>query len=263
MRPSALSPLTIVDIDAHPPFSLITADHIGELNTESFFIRLNSAGIDAACGRLIPPPGFFEMQPPNEAITRLNRAAWDLAAVNSGYFPALWIHPGCPDASIAQLEKYGTSGVRLFEIDASQLTHPDLPGILARAQSLGMTLMMHGEKIAQADELAAQFPALNMLVGGLGSAGYMPAPTYELLMKHANISINLSGIYCSFNYVLHEWTERFGPDRLFFGTGYPFSNPAGKLAGVRWELRDQPDSVRSRIFNENALRLLGAEGRLG
>ena len=84
----------------------------------------------------------------------------------------------------------------------------------------------------------------------------------RLMQLHPNLSINLSGAVWTYNYALHEWAQRFGADRIFFGSGYPFCNPAGKLAAVRWELRDQPDSVCERILCRNALSLLGAEGRL-
>ena len=252
----------IVDIDAHPPLSSLPVDHIGELDTETFFTRLNAAGIAIACGRLLPPPCFFEMHGRGEAISLLNRAALDLAKNDSRYLPSLWIHPDCPDFSIAQLKEYASFGVRLFEIDAPWLSHPSLAPILSAAQSLGMTAILHGEKIAQADELAAQFPTLSMVVSSLGSAGYMPAAVHELFAKRENLSFCLSGIICLLNYGLHEWTDRLGANRLFFGTGYPFSNPAGKLSGLRWELRDQPESVVKAILNKNTLRLVGAEGGL-
>lgn len=253
-------PFPVIDIDAHPPFSSLPIDHLGELTQSRFFGRLIAAGIDIACGRLLPPQGFFEAHAPGEAIALLNSAALTLAKSDSRYRPSLWIHPDCPDASVSQLEESRKSGARLFELDAPWLSHPGLTPILSAAQALGMTAVLHGEKIDQADELAARFPALPLLVGGSGSAGYMPAPAEVLLKKHENLSVNLSGVIWGCNYALHEWCSRLGPDRLFFGSGYPFSNPAGRLAAFQWELRDQPDSVREQIFGKNALRLVGAEG---
>ena len=253
-------PFPVVDIDAHPPFSSLPVDHLGELTQSLFFNRLNSAGIDIACGRLLPPQGFFEAHAPGEAISLLNSAALTLAKSDSRYLPTLWIHPDCPGFSVSQLEEYEKSGVRLLEIDADWLCHPGLSPILSCAQALGMAAVLHKETISQADILAAQFPSLRILAGGLRSTGYMPAAVHELLMKRQNLSFNLSGTICLLNYALHEWTDRLGADRLFFGTGYPFSNPAGKLAAFQWELRDQPASVREQIFGQNALRLVGAEG---
>ena len=89
----------------------------------------------------------------------------------------------------------------------------------------------------------------------------MPERAYHLLEKHPNLMINLSGVIWGCNYALHEWCARLGSGRLLFGSGYPFSNPAGKLAAIRWELRDQPASVHEQIFSKNALLLAGAEGR--
>ena len=252
----------VVDIDAHPPFAPLPVDYIGELDMETFFARLSLAGIAVACGKLLPSTGFFESHGCEESVALLNAAALNLAKSNPRYLPSLWIHPDCPDFSIAQLEEYSAAGVRLFEIDAEWLSRPGLTPILSAAHSLGLTAVLHGEKIAQADELAAQFPSLRMLVGGLGSIGYMPAAAHTLLMKHANLSLNLSAAIWGGNYVLHEWTDRLGAERLCFGSGYPFSNPAGKLSALRWELRDQPDSVRELILSKNVLRLVGAKGGL-
>lgn len=261
MSQTTARPFPIVDIDAHLPFLPMQIDHIGELNETLFFDRLTRAGIDIACGILTPPPGFFETHHPCEAIDLLNGAAFSLAQSNSRYLPALCIHPACPDFSIAQLEKYALLGARMIGIDADLLVHPALPPILARAQSLNMTVTLHGEGISQAAELAALFPSLRILIGGLGSTRYMPARAFELMQAHKNLMLNLSGVIWGGNYVLHEWCSRFSADRLFFGTGYPHSNPAGRLAALFWELRDQPASVHEKIFSKNALKLTGAEGR--
>ncbi len=262
MQQAALPRIPVVDIDAHPPFSPMSVDHIGFLDTATFFTRLSRAGIDIACGSLTPPPDFFKTHAPEEAISLLNRGAMTLSAAEARYLPALRIHPDFPDFSLSQLEEYASLGVRMIDIDGQHLPHPSMKTILARAQSLSMTVALYGENIAQAEELAAQFPDLRILMGGFGSLRYLPERAFRVMQAHSNLSLNLSGTVWTYNYVLHEWTQRFGADRLFFGSGYPFCNPAGKLAAVRWELRDQPDSVRERILYKNALDLLDAEGRL-
>ncbi len=262
MEPATSPRIPIVDIDAHPPLTPMPVDHIGELSAISLLDRLSRAGIDIACGRLTPPPGFFDAHAPEDAIAALNRGALNLMQTDSRYLPALWIHPDCPDYSMDQLGQYTPLGVRMIGVEAKWLDHPGMQPILTRAQTLDMVVSLQDETISQADELAGQFPSLAVLIGGLGSSGYMPAITFDLLQSHSNLLLNLSGVIWGFNYALHEWTERLGADRLFFGSGYPFSNPAGKLAALRWELRDQADSVCRQIFSENALQLAGAERRI-
>ena len=251
----------VVDIDAHPPLSPQPVNHIGELDETLFFSRLTHAGIDIACGRLLPPPGFFETHEPDEAIDLLNSAAFALAQREPRYLPALWIHPAYPDFSVAQLAKYAPLGVRIIGADGDRPDHPAFLHILSYVQEFGMTVALHGENISQIDALAARFPNLRLLIGGLGSTGYMPARAFDLMQAHKNLMLNLSGVIWGCNYALHEWCSRLGADRLFFGSAYPFSNPAGKLAALFWELRDQPASVHEQIFSQNALRLTGAEGR--
>lgn len=263
MNQPTARPFPVVDIDAHPPLSTLPVDHIGDMDNSLFFDRLSHAGIDIACGRLLPPPGFFDAHAPEEAIALLNCGALNLARANSRYLPALWIHPACPEYSIAQIQEYSAAGVRMIGLDARFLEAPALLPILSCAQSLNMTLSLHGENLAQIDALAARFPDLRILIGGLGSSGYMPAPAFNLMKAHDHLMINLSGSIWGGNYVLHEWCSRLGAHRLLFGSGYPFSNPAGKLAALRWELRDQPDSVHEQIFSKNALLLTGAKGGIG
>lgn len=261
MAHASAHPFPVVDTDAHPPLSACPIEHTGELDEALFFSRLTRAGIDIACGRLLPPPGFFETHEPAEAIGLLNSAAFALSQREPRYLPALWIHPACPDFSVSQLAKYAPLGVRMIGADGGRSDHPAFLHILSHAQEFGMTVALHGESISQIDALAARFPGLRLLIGGLGSTGYMPARAFELMKQHKNLLLNLSGVIWGCNYALHEWCSRLGPDRLFFGSGYPFSNPAGRLAALRWELRDQPASVHEKIFSQNALRLTGAEGR--
>ena len=254
--------IPVIDIDAHPPLCPMSVDYIDRIDADIFFARLNRAGIDIACGSLTPPPDFLKTHTPEEAVTLLNRGAMALSAADSRYLPALRIHPDCPDFSISQLDEYAPLGVRLIDIDGCHLPHPSMKAILTRAQSLNMTVSLYGENIAQAKEMAEQFPNLRILMGGLGSLRYMPNRAFSLMQTYPNLFLNLSGTVWTFNYSLHEWAQRFGINRLFFGSGYPSCNPAGKLAAVRWELRDQPVSVFERILCKNALGLLDAEGRL-
>lgn len=251
--------IPIIDADAHPPYCPMDIDHIGELSSEKFLDRLNQTGIGYACGRLTPPQDFFLAHPTEEAVSLLNEAAFALAAGDARYFPALWVHPDCPSFSIEQMDEYAARGVRMLEADAECLDHPGLAPILAHAQTTGMIVSLHKETLEQTDRLASQYPGLSILAGGLGSSIYMPDRTCALLDAHPNLYINLSGAVWSFNYVLHEWTQRLGTERLLFGTGYPFCNPASKVAAVNWELRDQPDSVASRLLYLNAAGLLGVE----
>jgi predicted TIM-barrel fold metal-dependent hydrolase len=46
-------------------------------------------------------------------------------------------------------------------------------------------------------------------------------------------------------------------ERLLFSSGYPGCNPATKVAAAKWELRDQSDVVKQKIFCENAAKLVG------
>ena len=177
----------------------------------------------------------------------------------------LSVHPDCAEFSVGQLKKYRAEGVNLLEIEAQWLNRAELAPILECAQSLGMTAVLQGETMAQARETAKRFPALGLLVGARRSKSYLPADAHKLMQECPNVGIILSGVIWLLNYGLHEWTQRLGEEKLFFGTGYPLCNPAAKRAAVQWELRDQPSTVAERLLSKNARCLLdkeysGAEG---
>lgn len=256
------SPYPVIDIDAHPPLVPMHIDHVGTMDAERFFERLSCAGIGMVCGTPALPNDFFEIHGAMRAVSLRNEGALRLASEDPRYCPVLSVHPDCAAHSVEALEKYAALGVKMLEVEAAWLKHCGLDPILERAQSLGMTVIVQGETIAQARELAGRFSALRLLVGGLRSKGYMPAAAHELMRECPNVGIVLSGVIWGLNYGLHEWTERLGAERLFFATGYPLCNPAAKIAAVKWELRDQPNSVRERVLNQNARRLLDGEGNI-
>ncbi len=253
-------PYSMIDMDAHPPLVPMHVDHIGIMDAKSFFTRLFLAGIGGACGTPAVPTEFLEIHGAEQAVSLKNEGALRLAIEYPKYCPVLSVHPDCAAHSIEEMKRYAAQGVKMLEIEAAWRKHPELNCILECAQALGMTAVLQGETPDQAQDLAGRFSSLRLLVGGLRSKGYMPAVAYELMQECPNVYINLSGVIWGLNYGLHEWTQRLGAERLFFGTGYPFCNPAAKAAAVRWELRDQPPCVTKLVLSENARRLLGAEG---
>ena len=56
--------------------------------------------------------------------------------------------------------------------------------------------------------------------------------------------------------VLNQLIEQVGPDRLLYGTDWPFYHLAATLAKVLLVTRDRTD-IRDAILRGNALRLLG------
>jgi len=214
--------VNIIDIDAHPP--------LDEKKRTEFTKALAALGIRTALGA-----------PQTEGLTarECNRRA--MADFNCR---SLWGHPDCAD----MLES-----ASLITVDAPWMA--DAGEVLAIAENRRIPVLLQNETAEQIRALAETHPALTLIAGGFSPRPIMPAPMAELMSVHPRLFLNLSGLIWHGNYIMHEWIKKLPTDRILFGTAYPFGNPASKLAGLRWELRDTDSSVIDGIFGGNASRL--------
>ena len=212
-----------VDIDAHPP--------LDRQKRREFDSALSSLGIREALGAPLTE-GVSERECNARAISELE-------------YGSLWGHPDCLD----QLEN-----AMLLTVDGGWLSHAD--AVLTLAETRGIPVVLQHETREQIHDVARAYPSLSLIVGGITSRTAMPEPIRQLMQEHPKLYLNLSGFIWSCNYVLHEWVQKLPVDRLLFGTAYPQGNPAGKLAGLRWELRDTDSSVIEKIFRETAHGLI-------
>ena len=251
--------MKIFDMDAHPPLTTLSARFIGELDAARFFGRLDAAGIDEICGTLTPPDGFFADHPTAEAIRRLNHGALELAAKNARYHPAAFVHPDCPEESMAAISAGahiigGIRGPWLSPADA----HSDaMAEILGYAEKCGAAADLSAASEAAVTAAAERFPKLRILCGG--RSGSLMMQKAQTLTAHPNVYLNVSSADWNWNYILHERIATLPAERLFFGSGYPHTNPAASAAAVKWELRHAPESVLHAVFHNNAAKLLGGD----
>jgi len=253
--------MKIIDMDAHPPFDTTSIDYIGELNQTKFFDRLERAGIDMVCGTLIPPVGFFENYAIAEVIQQLNKRTMEMALSEPRYIPVLWVHPDCVETSLLQLEKYVSMGAQIIEIDAAWLEREEMHHILSTANEQNVMVSLRGGTPDQIIALKEKFPLLKILVGGISDRVFTPECAKKILTTCSQVYLRLSGTFWSWNYVLHEWSKSMDKERLLFGTGYPYCNPATKLAAILWELRDQSNEEKELIFSKNVMKM--SIGRCG
>jgi len=106
------------------------------------------------------------------------------------------------------------------------------------------------------DRLLADFPKLTLIAAGLGCWGqdrfFRP-----LVERYANFHVDISGIQLDRG--LEKFCDKYGPDRLLFGTNYPFYCMGGPVLSLLHA--DIGDAAREAIASGNLLRLLEA-GRL-
>lgn len=249
--------MTIIDTDARPPFGDTEIDHIGILTQALFFERLQKANIETAAGTLLLPSSLCSAPMTDDLLRRVNGSALALADTHPDrYIPGIHVTPDLPDVSCAEIERYAVEGVSILgEIETVWLDdpryHQPLSEILSCAAQYRMTVSIHP---AHPDHLcmwADRFPALNFMYGDR-DCRITPAQSEVLLREHPNLYLRLSQDIFLANYYLHTYADRFPTGQLLFGSGYPHSNPAARTAVCLWELRDQTEETKRKIFYENA-----------
>ena len=241
----------IIDMDAHPPMGEVDVSYVGKMDSARFFHRLMSIGIDKACGTLTVSDEFFTKYSEAEAASRINHAAMELAVRNDKYIPSIRLYNGM---ETEKLEAYFSLGAVTAEADAKTI---DINSeILECAQNLGVFIKLRNENPDFINALAEKYPALKVSAFGRTGKYTVPASIYEIIKKRPNVYINMSGAVWTFNYVVHEWAEKM-QDNMLFGTAYPNTASAAKLAAVKWELRDCAESIQTKVFAGNASKFIG------
>ena len=223
------------DIDAHPPT---------EKNMRpGFFQKVSELGVSHICGT------FAVKEPPDEKTAALlNKAAKRLSVTEARYLPAFWGFPGL-------LEKSGTA--KMLYVDAGMGQGRD--EVLRYAEQSKKPVFLCHETPESTREILEKFPKASVIAGGQGASGFEPLQTVSMLNAFPNFYLNLSAGIWTVNYVLHELIKKMPVRQLLFGSGFPYTNPASRLAAVKWELRDTDVSSCEHVFYQNARALLGED----
>ena len=249
--------MPIIDTDARPPFGDTEIDHIGILTQALFFERLQKANIETAAGTLLLPSSLCSAPMTDDLLRRVNDAARTLADTHPDrYIPGIHVTPELPALSCAEIERYAAEGVSILgEIQSGWLDDPQydqpLSEIFACAAQYRMTVSIHPAHPDHLRMWADRFPALNFMYGDR-ECRISPAQSEILLREYPNLYLRLSQDIFLANYYLHTYADRFPVNQLLFGSGYPHSNPAARTAACLWELRDQTEETKRKIFYENA-----------
>jgi len=249
-------------MDAHPPLGTVSIDHLGIVTPARFFERMQKAGITTAAALpYLPdyPNTEHALQSANESSAALAQTYPD------AYLPGIFVHPAYPACSCRELECCGKNGVRLLgEIQPHWLGDSAYANALAEifscAEQYRMVVSMHPENREQLCLWASRFPKLQFLYGDRQCRSITPAMSADLLQTYPNLYLRLSQDIFLGNYYLHTFVSQFPKNQILFGSGYPHSNPAARVAACIWELRDQDEDVRQQVFTRNAEALICNKG---
>lgn len=169
----------------------------------------------------------------------------------------------------AKLRAQAARGARLVKLHpAGQRYFPDDPAameIYEECGRLGLVVFLHGGRagiepaythqftmMRGYEPMLAEHPNVNFVLGHAGARDVEDAMVLGRRYPNAWLGIHGQGIT-----VLDRLTREVGPDRLLFGSDWPFYHLGATLAKVLIITEDRPE-VRAAILRENAERLLAS-----
>ncbi len=181
--------------------------------------------------------------------------------------PGASVYPGDPDA-VTKLERYAKAGARAVKLHpAAQRFFPDAPDAMRIYEAcgrLGLAVFFHAGRAGIEPEYTHQFtvmrnyekmlgafPNVQFILGHAGARDIGAA--IPLARKYPNVWMEIHGQGVT---RLNELIETLGPERLLFGTDWPFYHLAATLAKVLIVTEGKP-AVRRAILSGNANRLFG------
>ena len=227
-----------------------------------------------------PPPGFFHE--PAQLLTEMDRAGIDealtfhaygqhylpedgnrlavKAAAHSNRLRPCWVgqphHTGemrPPEDLVQKMRDAGVGAVRLFPTEhqfrLSEWTCGELLDALAESGCPVLLSINHSNWDEIASVLAAH-PTLNLIV--LDVYYRVDRYAYPLMEKFPGLRIE-TATYCGHREV-EKVCERFGADRLIFGTGLPFRDPGAAISRITYA--EISDDEKATIAGGTLRRLL-------
>lgn len=246
-----------IDMDIRPPMGSMMTPRMGNMTEDIFFNRLSRSGAVCSCG--IPYVELKDDKISEDDIVRINEFAFNIEKNNKGiYIPAVFVHPCFPDVSCNMMKVGKNKGLRVAGfLSQNNMQDPGFRKIAEKAIECDMTILLKADNSKAVSEMASLYPQLRLLVLFECVVGVTPQEISALLKKHENVYVCLSMVMLTWNYILHSLLETCRADRFVYGSGYPFVEPSCRAASICWELRDQPEAVRSAILYGNAAKLLG------
>jgi predicted TIM-barrel fold metal-dependent hydrolase len=182
------------------------------------------------------------------------------------FIPGCSVHPRDSDA-VEKLRLYVERGARIVKLHPEmQSFRPDAPDVMrvyAECERLGLPVIFHAGRSGiepermrpyalprHFDEAAGRFPGLPMILGH-GGARDLP-DAIPIAQRHANVFLGIASLGAS---AILRLLEAVGPERIVFGSDWPFYPVATSLAKLLLATQDRPE-VREPVLRGNALRIL-------
>jgi predicted TIM-barrel fold metal-dependent hydrolase len=205
--------------------------------------------------------------PFGDELTERFMSALERADVGDRLLPGASVHASDPQA-VAKLRRYAAAGARIVKLHpAGARFFPDAEEmfpIYRTCAELGLPVIFHGGRAGIEPEYAHQFTLIRHYEGALRAF-----PEVQFVLGHAGArdvedAIALASRYPNVWFGIHgqgvtmlgRLLEEIGPERLLFGSDWPFYHLAATLAKVLLVTEGKPED-RHAVLRGNANRLLG------
>ena len=190
-----------------------------------------------------------------------NKEIFDAVKSNDKLYGYLVVNPNYPDESI-QLMRTAMSSPKFLAIALCQgATTPypnadDYREILNAYRRFGKQVFIqtsHAEAVAAAEQIACEFPTVKFVFGSMGGEDWKRALACKKIL---NVMLETSGSYDVEK--IEAAVEHFGPNRVLYGSNFPFSDPASMLALV--QSSNISKEAMAKILGDNAKKLFRLDG---
>ncbi len=257
-------PDTIIDMHCHPfmdPTYFQNSWYDKNIQADDCIREQKLAGITRFSGSVYRPD--YDITDFDASIRKMNDEAYAFwEHYGDIYIPGIHVHPNFIKESCDEIERAHKRGVKIvgelvpYSMGWRDYATREFMEIMECAAAHNMLVSIHTSESSDKD--------LQALAENVKNVKFILAhpnetPTWksrlELLKKHDNLYVDLSGTGLLRYGMLRYGIDQVGKERILFGTDYPICNPAMYVAGVMME--KLTDDEREHIFSKNALTLLG------
>ena len=223
--------------------------------------RLRSAGITGA--------HVLNIATNARQTENVNKFAASLQSVSSGFFTSAGsVHPACPDKArvIASLRDAGIRGIKVHpDYVRVSVDDPRYDEIFSLCEEAGMYVVTHaGFDPVSPDhfhvtpegmlKVIRSHPRLVFVAAHMGGPSQIDGVLELLAGTNIYFDTSLVSIRENERDKLKTLFHAHDPDRIFFGTDTPWSDPVSEIRFV--ESMGLSSCVKEKIFYKNAARLL-------
>ncbi|HIC96119.1 TPA: hypothetical protein EYP12_05780 [Candidatus Bipolaricaulota bacterium] len=168
--------------------------------------------------------------------------------------PPFTSEAGTVEEMMAGMREHGVRAVRFFpEEHGFKLASWNMGGLLEALEREGVPVFVDADQVdlEEVHSLCEAYPRLPVV---LSRTGYRQMRTlFALLAQHENFHMEISTFLLYRG--VEEVVDKFGAERLLFGTSAPLQDPAGAATKLRYA--EISREAREMIAHRNLERLLG------